>query len=180
MDRAISSAFAGNAGEFFVLAELTRRGWTAALTARNNRAYDVLAKRGDEFAAIRVKTKTSGFAVFQWNAKPNGEIFLEMTPERDFCVLVDIPEEPNLSPTYYVVPTPVIDKWLKDDFQSWVTTPGAKGQARDETNKTPIVLRGRRCGQTGARLSTKVGPLQGRMGEVMPWTSLLCSGGECY
>src|SRR5438132_9922637 len=51
MDRAIPSAFAGNAGEFFVLAELTRRGWTAALTARNNRAYDILGKRDDEFAA---------------------------------------------------------------------------------------------------------------------------------
>lgn len=42
IDRVIAGAFAGNAGEFFVLAELTRRGWTAALTARNNRAYDIL------------------------------------------------------------------------------------------------------------------------------------------
>jgi hypothetical protein len=135
MDRAIPSAFAGNAGEFFVLAELTRRGWTAALTARNNRAYDILAKRGDEFAAIRVKTKTSAFTLFQWNAKPNGEIFLEMTQEGDFCMLVDIPEDENLSPTYYVVPTHVINKWLKDDFHTWVTTPGAEGQARDAENK---------------------------------------------
>jgi hypothetical protein len=38
MDKDIPSAFAGHAGEFFVLAELTRRGWTAGLTARNNRA----------------------------------------------------------------------------------------------------------------------------------------------
>jgi hypothetical protein len=45
----VPSAFAR---EFFVLAELTRRGWTAALTARNNRAYDILAKRGESFAAI--------------------------------------------------------------------------------------------------------------------------------
>jgi len=135
VDRAIPSAFAGHAGEFFVLAELTRRGWTAALTARNSRAYDILAKREDEFAAIRVKTKTSGFTVFQWNAKPNGEVFLEMTEDRDFCVLVDVPEEPNHSPTYYVVPTPTIDRWLKDDFQSWVSTPGMKGQARDAANK---------------------------------------------
>ena len=89
MTRIIPAAFAGNAGEFLVLAELTRRGWTAALTARNNRAYDILAKRGEEFAAIRVKTKTSAFTLFQWNAKPNGDIFLEMTKNHDFCVLVD-------------------------------------------------------------------------------------------
>ena len=135
MKRSVPSAFAGNAGEFFVLAELTRRGWTAALTARNNRAYDILAKRGDDFAAIRVKTKTSAFKLFQWNAKPNGEIFLEMTHQHDFCVLVDIPENGEMSPTYYIVPTSVIDKWLKADFHSWVTTPGARGQQRAENNK---------------------------------------------
>src|SRR5271155_3798202 len=135
MDRSVSSAFAGNAGEFFVLAELTRRGWTAALTARNNRAYDILAKRGDEFAAIRVKTKTSSFSLFQWNAKPNGDIFLEMTQHRDFCVLVDIPEEGGASPAYYVAPTPLIEGWLREDFNKWVTTPGAKGQQRATDNK---------------------------------------------
>jgi hypothetical protein len=135
VNRDIPSAFAGNAGEFFVLAELTRRGWTAALTARNNRAYDILAKRGEEFAAIRVKTKTSSFTLFQWNAKPNGSIFLEMTEHHDFCVLVDVPDEEDGHPAYYVVPTPVIDKWLRDDFHTWVTTPGAKGQQRDADNK---------------------------------------------
>ena len=138
MDRTVPSAFAGNAGEFFVLAELTRRGWTAALTARNNRAYDILAKRNDEFAALRVKTKTPLSDAFQWNAKPNGEIFLELTNKGDFCVLVDIPEDTNVGPTYYVVPTPMIEKWLKDDFQTWVTTPGVKGQQRAKDNRQRI------------------------------------------
>jgi|GEM_PF-1404675 len=132
------SAFAGNAGEFFVLAELTRREWTAALTARNNRAYDILAKRGDESAALRVKTKTSASAAFQWNAKGNGDIFLEMSEHKDFCILVDIPEEEHASPTYYIVPTHVIDKWLRDDFAAWVTSPGANGQQRAKDNKRRI------------------------------------------
>src|SRR5215831_17743668 len=99
--RSVPSAFAGNAGEFFVLAELTRRGWTAALTAGNNRAYDILAKRDDEFVAIRVKTKTALSDAFRWNAKPDGEIFLELTSESDFCALVDIPEDTNSGPIYY-------------------------------------------------------------------------------
>ena len=138
MERAIASAFAGNAGEFFVLAELTRRGWTAALTARNNRAHDIIAKRENEFTAIRVKPKTAVSDAFRWNAKPNGEIFLELTNKNDFCVLVDIPEDTNVGPTYYVVPTPVIEKWLKDDFQTWVTTPGVKGQQRAKDNRQRI------------------------------------------
>jgi hypothetical protein len=139
MQRAVASALAGNAGEFFVLAELTRRGWTAALTARNNRAYDILAKRDDEFAAIRVKTKTAVSDAFRWSAKLEGEIFLELTNKDDFCVLVDIPGDMNVGPTYYVVPTPVIDKWLKDDFHTWVATPGAKGQQRAIDNRQRIV-----------------------------------------
>ena len=134
-NRVIPAAFAGNAGEYFVLAELTRRGWTAALTARNNRAFDLLANRGEDFVAIRVKSKTSAFTLFQWNAKPNGEIFLEMKQKHDFCLLVDIPEDGDLGPTYYAVPTHVIDKWLKNDFHAWVTTPGARGQQRAQDNK---------------------------------------------
>jgi hypothetical protein len=161
MDRVIPSAFAGNAGEFFVLAELTRRGWTAALTARNNRAYDILAKREYEFAAIRVKTKTSAFTLFQWNAKPNGDIFLEMTEEGDFCVLVDIPEDENYAPAYYVVPTPVIDKWLKDDFQTWVTTPGVKGQARDAANKRRLFYVDDDTTRLGHGYQQKLAPYKG-------------------
>lgn len=139
MARQIPSAFIGNSGEFFVLAELTRRGWTAGPTARNNRAYDILAKRGDDFAGIRVKTKAGPFTLFQSNAKPSGEIFLDMTAEHDFCVLVDIPDVGEAGPSYYVVPTSVIDGWLRDDFHAWVTTPGAKGQQRAENNKRRII-----------------------------------------
>jgi len=138
MARETPSALAGNAGEFFVLAELTQRGWTAALTARNNRAHDILAKRGDEFAALRVKTKTSASAAFQWNAKGNGDIFPEMSEHKDFCILVDIPEEGHASPTYYIVPTHLIDKWVRGDFTTWVTILGAKGQQRAKDNKRRI------------------------------------------
>ena len=137
-DRVVSAGLVGNAGEFFVVAELTRRGWSAALTARNNRAYDILAKRNEEFAAIRVKTKTSTFALFQWNAKRNGEIFPEMSEDHDFCVLVDIPEDQGTGPVYFVVPTTVIDGWLRGDFRTWVSTPGAKGRQRAEGNKRRI------------------------------------------
>jgi hypothetical protein len=160
MNRSVPAEFAGNAGEFFVLAELTRRGWTAALTARNSRAYDVLAKRGDKFAAIRVKTKTSAFAIFRWNAKPNGEIFLELTQRQDFCVLVDILED-GVSPIYYVVPTPVVDKWLKDDFHNWVTTRGAKGQQRSPDNKVRLFYVDDETGKPNHGYSQTLAPYKG-------------------
>ncbi|MGH9602202.1 MAG: hypothetical protein ACRD24_07400 [Terriglobales bacterium] len=123
----------GNAGEFFVLAELTRRSWTAALTARNNHAFDIMAAKGDVSVKLRVKTKTRMSDVFQWNAKKDGAIFLELSKSNDFCVLVDIPLD-ETGPAYYVVPTHVIDSWLRKDFDTWLKTPGAKGQAHSADN----------------------------------------------
>ena len=169
MGRGIPSAFAGNAGEFFVLAELTRRGWTAGLTARNNRAYDILAKRDNDFAAIRVKTKSSASDAFRWNAKPSGELFLDAGSERDLCVLVDIPEDDNLGPTYYVVPTPVIDKWLKDDFAAWLLKPGRKGP-HDPDNRQRIIHLGGSPTRIGCGYRLKLAPYKGA------WASLTAAG----
>ena len=48
----------GIAGEFFVAAELTRRGYVASLTSKNTKAIDILAsnKDGSKSVAIQVKT----------------------------------------------------------------------------------------------------------------------------
>lgn len=124
----------GNAGEFYVLAELTRRGWTSAMTSRNNRAYDILAKKGDCSVAIRVKTKTAKSTVFRWNAKKDGMIFLDLADRNDYCVLVDIPDGEKY-PIFYIVPTTEINSWLNADFKKWRDTPGARGQQRNPTNK---------------------------------------------
>src|ERR1700730_16557229 len=59
----------GNTGEFYALAELSRRGWTAAKTARNTRIYDILARKDAQQVALRVKTKTADARGFQWNSK---------------------------------------------------------------------------------------------------------------
>jgi hypothetical protein len=74
---------------------------------------------------VCVKTKTAGG--FQWSAKPNGDIFLELEKQRDFRVLVDIPPGEE-NPTYYVVPTTVIDKWLTSSVS------GSPRRARKASN----------------------------------------------
>ncbi|MGA8613373.1 MAG: hypothetical protein WB760_17060 [Xanthobacteraceae bacterium] len=130
----MDSVLKGNTGEFYVLAELSRRDWIAAQTARNSRAYDVLARKGDRQVGLRVKTKTSGG--FQWNVKKNGEIFLELGAA-DFCVLVEIPAGEQY-PLFYVVPTRTVRDWLTNDFKNWVETPGAKGQQHDRSTKRRI------------------------------------------
>jgi hypothetical protein len=98
------------------------------LPARNNRAYDIIAKRGDDSAAIRVKTKSPLSDAFQWQAKKTGNIFLELSEREDFCILVDIPEQSgDTYPTYYVVPTHVIETGSKRISKSGWKLPEPKG-----------------------------------------------------
>jgi hypothetical protein len=48
----------GNAGEYFVMGELLRRGFDAQLADRNTKGYDVLVGRPDDRALRKVQVKT--------------------------------------------------------------------------------------------------------------------------
>jgi hypothetical protein len=135
----MNSVMKGNTGEFYALAELSRRGWTAAQTARNTRVYDILARKEAHQLGIRVKTKTSDARVFQWNARETEEkIFLDIGIN-DFTILVDIPESQDEFPLFYVVRTQILDQWLKADFNVWKNTPGKIKEQRDPKNKRRLL-----------------------------------------
>ncbi len=130
------SALRGHAGEMFVSAELMRRGWLAAMTARGSRSFDILARRADRalFVAIRVKTGDSAQGSFLWSAKKDGSLFLDMTDKADFTVIVDLPTQGG--PVYYVVPTATLSEHLRTNHLEWLAEPGAKGQPHNPTDKT--------------------------------------------
>jgi hypothetical protein len=93
----------GIAGEFFVAAELSKRGWIATLTAKNTPDVDVLASRptGDVHARIQVKTRTPAYKYAHRVGKR-----LKLVGERDFLILVDLGDDEE-SPRYWIVPTRV-------------------------------------------------------------------------
>jgi hypothetical protein len=130
----MDSVMKGNTGEFYALAELSRRGWTAAQTARNTRTYDILARKDEQQVAIRVKTKTSDAGGFQWNAKKDGAVFNDIG-RNDFCILVDIPESYDEFPQFYIVPTKKVNQWLAEDFKSWLDTPGTIKEQHSADNR---------------------------------------------
>lgn len=117
----------GNAGEYFVTAELLKRGVIAALAPRNAPAFDILATNPEKTVRIRVKTKTEGYDVWQWSAKKDGPIFRHLQQEGDFTVLVNLTLETK-GMEYFVLPTPVLNTWLVKGFEDWLATPGKKGQ----------------------------------------------------
>ncbi len=126
-------ALVANAGEHYVVAELLKRGAVAALVPRNVPSIDVLATKGSKTVRIRVKTKSAQYDDWQWVIKKDGTIFRELELKDDFTVLVDLAEATR-DLRFYVVPTARIDKWLRDDHERWLSTPGRNGRKHDPEN----------------------------------------------
>ena len=145
----------GSAGEHYVMAELLKRGVIAALAPRNAPGFDILATnsslgtRTGKTVKIRVKTKSGKYDTWQWLAKNDNQDgtkktifpYLDLSPSKadsaqcdDFTVLVDMTED-HREMSFYIVPTWLLNKWLVEIFMKWVSTPGAKGQQRDASNR---------------------------------------------
>ena len=123
----------GNAGEYFVVAELLKRRFIAALAPRNSPAFDILATNQEKTVRIRVKTKTEAYDVWQWSVKKDGSIFRHLQSGDDFTVLVNLTNEIK-DMKYFILPTSVVNDWLVADFKKWLSAPGKKGQPHASDN----------------------------------------------
>src|SRR4051794_2804505 len=109
-------ALTGAAGEYFVAAELSRRGWLATVTIKNAPRTDVLARRLDSPRLIAIQSKTS--------ASGNQNVRLSERDEAPalgdewfVCVALG---DPDALPTYYVVPRDVIAERIYSDHREWL------------------------------------------------------------
>ncbi|MCJ7533626.1 MAG: hypothetical protein MUO64_21700 [Anaerolineales bacterium] len=123
----------GNAGEYFVAAELLKRGVIAALAPRNAPAFDILATDREKTVRSRVKTKTAEYDVWQWAIKKDGDIFRFLQDQGDFTVLVNLTKETK-DMDYFIISTTLLNHWLIEDFENWLATPGKKGRTRASDN----------------------------------------------
>ncbi len=124
----------GNAGEFYVAAELLKRGIVAALAPRNAPTFDILAAKSQKTVRVRVKTKSAEYTDWQWTVKRDGTIFRDLGSKGDFTVLVNLTSETK-DLTFFVVPTGLINDWLMMEFKEWVRAPGKDGRPHDPSNK---------------------------------------------
>lgn len=115
--KAGKSTLIGATGEYFVMAELLRRGWLAGLTPRGAKSYDIIATVGDQTIKVRVKTKTADANIFRWNLREDGTVFTAPVNKYDICVLVDLSP---VAPDYYVIPTAKVEKKLLELRQAWL------------------------------------------------------------
>ena len=130
--------FRGNASQFFVAGELCRRGYSAVVTLGNTPNVDVLCSNrgGTRFVHIQVKTFMPGTKTCSVGMKAEHDF-----RETFFWVLAGIPPPESQQPfVYYVIPSKDMALNVSEAHTLWLNTPGAKGQAHNESKIRTVYL----------------------------------------
>lgn len=118
----------GVAGEYFVGAELSRRGWIAVLTLKNTPNIDVMATTTDGQRTLNIQVKTRSIGNRQgWIMNKGIETI--MHGNNFYIVFVDLVGIDS-KPDYYIIPKNIFAKWTFERHTVWKTTPGRNGRVR--------------------------------------------------
>ena len=65
-DSKLTKSLSGAAGQYFVAAELSRRGIIATVTLRNARGIDILASNESATRSVSIQVKTNQYSERKW------------------------------------------------------------------------------------------------------------------
>ena len=120
----IPSVLAGVAGEYFVAAERSRRGWIASISLRNTRGIDILVTNQAASRSVTIQCKTSQKKGKGWIVSRNSETFFSSDHYYVFVGLGGFSERPD----YHVVPSKEVADQVRQSHKLWLETPGKNGQ----------------------------------------------------
>ena len=120
----LSKGITGIAGEYFVAGELSRRGFMASITLRNNDSIDIHASWPENNQMFAIQVKTSQNMGRSW---PLGQKAESLRADNLFYVFVILKGDME-RPDYFIVPSKEVAKHVKEGHQAWLNAPGKKGQ----------------------------------------------------
>ena len=126
----MSQILTGVSGEYFVAAELSRRGFIASITLRNTKGVDILASNQDASKTVTIQVKSNKGKRKSWILNQKAEDFFG---KGLFYVFVNLKGE-NKFPDFHIVPSETVAKTLKDGYKEWIKTVGRKGQKHNDTS----------------------------------------------
>lgn len=128
-----ATSLTGAAGEHFVMSELLRRDLIAALAPAGVPNCDIVVtdEIGDRLCAVQVKTRRGKGSDRGWHMGKKHE---GLTSPSLFYCFVDFAMGTGSAPFTYVVPAAVVATTLKECHAAWLAQPGAKGQARNDSD----------------------------------------------
>ncbi len=119
----ISSHLAGVAGEYFVAAELSRRGLIASISLRNTRGIDILATNNEASRTITIQCKTNQEGKKRWILNEKNETYVSDSHFFVFVALAEI----NQRPSYYIVPSKIVADNIRSSHKTWLDKKAQKG-----------------------------------------------------
>jgi len=124
----LTTGLTGVAGEYFVGAELSRRGYIASLTLKNTRGIDILASNLNATKSVGIQVKTNQSRGKEWmlNQKVESDVATNL-------VFVFVRLNELDAPEYYIVPFATVSEFARTNHQKWLSSPGKRGQQRNDT-----------------------------------------------
>ena len=127
----IPSILVGVAGEYFVAAELSRRGYIASISMRNTRGIDILATNEEATRSITIQCKANQDGGSSWILNKKAEDF---APKNHFYVFVAL-TSPEERPRYHVVPATVVSEFARKKHASYLKRGGKDSLMRNFSDK---------------------------------------------
>ena len=118
----------GNAGEYFIASILSSKGYVATITLGRAEAYDIIAIRPDG-KTIKIQVKTAWYDNKVFRLSPKDEI--EKNTEY-FYAFVTLKENKS-NWDYYIVPSKIVARSVREATELWLKTPGMKGQKHNDS-----------------------------------------------
>jgi hypothetical protein len=130
----MSTQLTGAAGEFFVAAELSRRGWAASITPKGVQRTDVLAQHVEtgRVVALQVKSTTTG-TTFTLGEKNESE----SEADNEWFVFVSFVSTDDL-PVYFILPRNDVAKMIYLDHRVWLSKTAKSGKPHQDNPRRTI------------------------------------------
>lgn len=125
----LNTVLAGVSGEYFVSAELSKRGHIASITLRNTKGVDILCSNSEATKTVGIQVKTNSGSKRSWILNQKAEDYYA---DNLYYIFVNLNEN-KTHPDYFVVPSKDVATYCKEGHANWLTRPGRHGQVHKDT-----------------------------------------------
>jgi hypothetical protein len=122
------SSLVGIAGEYYVAAELSIRGFIAAVTLRNSRGLDIIASKSDGSKQISIQVKTNSGGAAKWILDKKAETFVSDSHYYVFVALKTKMQRPD----FYIVPSKIVGEYVANAHKNWLLQPSKNGSPHND------------------------------------------------
>lgn len=122
----------GAAGEHFVMSEMLRRGYIAALAPAGVPNADIVVTNleGSRLCSLQVKTRRDIGSDGGWHMKAKHE---KIRVDSLFYCFVDFGKTPEATPSVHVIPSTVVAEVLAAAHSKWLANPGKNGRPHKDS-----------------------------------------------